>query len=68
MFDQLFERSDAMARHLSARLVEEHRKYLAHCAEQGMAKSTLCLTAQLLVATGEYLKLGERPNATISLQ
>ncbi len=68
MFDQLFERSDAMARQLSAPLVEERRQYLAYCAEQGMAKSTLCLTAQLLVATEEYLKLGERPNATISPQ
>jgi hypothetical protein len=33
-----------------------------------MARSTLHITAQLLLATEEYLKLADRPNATISLQ
>ena len=36
MFDQLFVRSDAVARYLSAPLVEERRQYLTRCAVQGM--------------------------------
>lgn len=68
MFDQLFERPHALARQLSGPLVEERRQYPAPCAEQGMAKSTLRVTAQLLMATEEYLKLADRPNAAISLQ
>jgi hypothetical protein len=41
MFDQLFVRSDALTRYLSAPLVDERRQYLTHCAVQGMTKSTL---------------------------
>ncbi len=36
MFNQLFSRSDALTRQLSAPLVEERRQYLTHCAVQGM--------------------------------
>ena len=39
MFDQLFVRSDALTRYLSAPLVDERRQYLTHCAVQGMTKS-----------------------------
>ena len=38
MFNHLFVRSDALARQLLAPLVEERRRYLTHCAEQGMSK------------------------------
>lgn len=38
------------------------------CAEQGMARSTLRITAQFLLATEEYLRLADRPGAIISLQ
>jgi hypothetical protein len=41
MFNQLFFRSDALTRQLSAPLVDERRQYLAHCAAQGMSKCTL---------------------------
>ena len=41
MFDQLFVRSGALTRYLSAPLVDERRQYLTHCAVQGMSKSTL---------------------------
>jgi len=68
MFDQLFERSHALARHLSGALVDERRRYLVHCAEQAMAKSTLRRIADLLMAAEEYLKLSERPFATIAIQ
>lgn len=68
MFDRLFERSHALARHLSGALVDERRRYLVHCAEQAMAKSTLRRIADLLMAAEEYLKLAERPFATIAIQ
>jgi site-specific recombinase XerD len=68
MFDQLFERSHALARQLSGPLVEERRRYLAHCADLGMATRTLRLTAQLMLAAEEYLKLADRPDAIIESQ
>lgn len=67
-FDHLFERPHALARQHSAPLIEERRRYLSHCQEQGFSKSSLRLTAQLLVATTEHLKLGGGPNAIITLQ
>jgi len=68
MFDQMFKRPHAIVRQLSGRLVEERRRYLAHCAELGMAARTLRLTAELILAVEEYLKLGDRPDAIITLQ
>jgi hypothetical protein len=67
MFDQLFFRSDALTRQLSAPLVDEHRQYLAQCLAQGMSKCTLRMKARLLLSIAEYLRLAERPNDTISL-
>jgi len=66
MFNQLFFRSDALTRQLSAPLVDERRQYLAHCA-QGMSKCTPRMKARLLLSTAEYLRLAERPNDAISL-
>src|ERR1700756_5633835 len=67
MFNQLFFRSDALTRQLSAPLVDERRQYLAHCAAQGMSKCTLEVKARLLLSIAEYLRLAERPNDTIAL-
>jgi integrase/recombinase XerD len=67
MFNQLFFRSDALTRQLSAPLVDERRQYLTHCAVQGMTKSTLEAKARLLLSIAEYLRLAKRPNDTISL-
>jgi len=67
MFDQLFVRSDALTRYLSAPLVDERRQYLTHCAVQGMTKSTLEAKARLLLSIAEYLRLADRPTDTISL-
>ena len=67
MFDQLFFRSDALTRQLSAPLVDERRQYLTHCAVQGMTKSTLEAKARLLLSIAEYLRLVDRPSDTISL-
>jgi hypothetical protein len=67
MLDQLFVRSDALTRQLSAPLVDERRQYLAQCAAQGMAKRTLRVKARLLLSIAEYLSLAERPDDKISL-
>jgi integrase/recombinase XerD len=67
MFDQLFVRSGALTRYLSAPLVDERRQYLTHCAVQGMTKSTLEAKARLLLSIAEYLRLADRPSDTISL-
>jgi integrase/recombinase XerD len=67
MFDQLFVRSDALTRYLSAPLIEERRQYLTHCAVQGMTKSTLEAKARLQLSIAEYLRLADRPSDTISL-
>jgi len=61
MFDQLFARSDTVARYLSGPLVDERRHYLTHCAVQGMAKSALEAKARLLLSIAEYLRLADRP-------
>src|SRR5580704_11620222 len=68
MFDRLFERPHALARQMSGPLVEERRRYLAHCADLGMATRTLRLTAQLILAAEEYLKLADRPDAIIAIE
>ena len=67
MFDQLFVRSKALTRQLSAPLNEERRQYVTHCAVQGMTKSTLEAKARLLLSIAEYLKLADRPSDTITL-
>ena len=68
MFDQLFERSHALTRQRSAPLADERRRYISHCMAQGMAKRTLRLTAELLLAVEDRLRLGNRPNSLISRQ
>jgi integrase/recombinase XerD len=67
MFDQLFFRSDALTRQLSAPLVDERRQYLAHSAAKGMSRSTLRAKARLLLSIVKYLRLADRPDDTISL-
>jgi hypothetical protein len=68
MFDHLFVRSDALTRQLSAPLVDERRRYLTHCVEQGMSKRTLRVKARLLLSITKYLKLADRLNDTVSIQ
>jgi hypothetical protein len=59
MFNQLFFRSDALTRQLSAPLVHERRQYLAHCAAQGMSECTMRMKARLLLSIAEYLRLAD---------
>jgi hypothetical protein len=67
MFNQLFSRSDALTRQLSAPLVEERCQYLAECASQGMSRTTLRAKSLLLLSIVDHLKLGHRPKDRISL-
>jgi integrase/recombinase XerD len=66
MFEQLFERSDALARQRAGPLPEARERYLHHLAEQGMARKTLRVVAYYLLGAAEYLRLAERPDAIIS--
>jgi integrase/recombinase XerD len=67
MFNQLFFRSDALTRQLSAPLVDERRRYLSKCASQGMSRGSLRAKSLLLLSIVEHLKLGHRPKDRISL-
>jgi site-specific recombinase XerD len=67
MFNQLFFRSDALTRQLSAPLVDERRQYLAECASQGMSRQSLRAKSRLLLSIVEHLRLGHRPQDRISL-
>jgi len=67
MFNQLFFRSDALARQLSAPLVDERRQYLAECASQGMSRKSLRAKSLILLSIVEHLRLGHRPKDRISL-
>jgi hypothetical protein len=57
MFDLLFERSHALIRQRTAPLADERRRYVLHCVEQGMAKSTVRFTAELVIAVEKYREL-----------
>ena len=67
MLGQLFFRSDALTRQHSAPLIHERGQYLAHCAAQGMSRSTLCAKARLLVSIARNLGLGQ-PRFAVSAQ
>jgi integrase/recombinase XerD len=67
VFDQLFERPRALARHRAGPLVEERLRYLAHLASQGMASTTLREVATFLLVVAEQLHLAERPGTLIPL-
>ncbi len=64
MFDQIFERSDALRRQLAGPLREPRLAYLHHRAEQGAPRSTLRKLAQYLLVVAERLKL--QPEGTIT--
>jgi hypothetical protein len=66
VFTQLFSRSDAIARHLSAPFVYERSQYLNHCVAHGFSRKNLRRKAWILLSTVEYLRLAERPNDTIN--
>ena len=67
MFEILFTRPHAIARHSKGPLGEQRRRYLADCAERGMAIPTLWVLAHYLLTITKYLKLGKRGNEVISM-
>src|SRR4051794_16549108 len=66
MFDQLFERPHAVARHRNTALASERLQYLQHLADQNMARMTLRVVAEYLVAIVAHLRLGDRSVKLIS--
>ncbi len=64
MFDQIFERSDALRRQLAGPLREARLAYLRHRAEQGAPRSTLRKLAQYLLVVTERLNLQPRGTVT----
>ena len=66
MFDQLFERPHALARHRAGPLLTERITFLAHLADQGLPPTTLRITAQQLLVIANALGLASRPGETIT--
>lgn len=66
MFQHLFKRSDALAKHRNRPLADERSRYLSHCANQGMSRSTLLQIAGHLLVITDALRLGERPDEMIT--
>src|SRR5260370_17084034 len=64
MFDQIFERSDALRRQLANPLREVRLAYLRHRAEQGAPRSTLRKLAQYLMVVTDRLNLQPTQPAT----
>ncbi|MHB8503347.1 MAG: tyrosine-type recombinase/integrase [Candidatus Acidiferrales bacterium] len=64
MFDQIFERSDALRRQLAGPLREARLTYLGHRAEQGAPRSSLRKLAQYLLVVTERLNL--QPEGTVT--
>ncbi|KAF0250509.1 MAG: phage integrase [bacterium] len=57
MFSQLFERPHAIQHQLNGPLLEPRLRYLAHCAQQGVARTTLRKIAYYQLIIIEYLNL-----------
>lgn len=66
MFEQLFVRRRALARHSSAPLSEERRRFLAYLAENGLPRPSLRYVADLLLRVVDTLRLDRRPGESIS--
>jgi len=49
MFEDLFTRPSALARHRDAPYLDERARYLAYCAQQGDSRATVLLKARTLV-------------------
>jgi site-specific recombinase XerD len=67
VFEQLFSRPGALARHRDGPLVEERLRYLSHLAAQGLTLSSLQTAAQHLLLIAASLRLADRPGEAIGL-
>jgi site-specific recombinase XerD len=66
VFDQLFTRPAALARHRAAPLLEERRAFLAHQAARGVCPAVLQTTARDLILVAGSLELARRPGKIIA--
>ncbi|MGF6606277.1 hypothetical protein OKW45_001177 [Paraburkholderia sp. WSM4175] len=66
MFEQLFERPSAVARHASAPYPDERRRYLTYCAQRGDSRSTLLLKADDLLWVAR--KLSVYPDLRVTIE
>ena len=64
MFDQIFERSDALRRQSAGPLGEARLTYLRHRTEQGAPRSTLRKRAQYMLVVTERLILQSHGTVT----
>jgi integrase/recombinase XerD len=67
LFDQLFGRPRALARHRDGPLVEERLRYVSHLASQGMVQGSLRTAAAYLLVIADRLRLADRPGEAIAL-
>jgi integrase/recombinase XerD len=68
MFDQLFTRAHARARHRAGPLLEERIRYLAYLAELGMRRINLQIRAHYVLVIAELLRLADRSGKSISAE
>ncbi len=66
MFDQLFVRPHALARHTNGPLAEERIRFLAHQKQRGIPRVTLRWHAEMLLRIVEALRLDDRLGEMIS--
>jgi site-specific recombinase XerD len=66
MFERLFNRPITLAQHLAGPLLEDRLRYLAHLAEQGVARHRLQVRAYYLLMVAQRLRLAERPGELIT--
>jgi site-specific recombinase XerD len=66
MFDQLFKRAHALARHRSGPLLEERLAFLTHLANQGCSRGTLRKTARDLLAIAKMLGFASQRHKVVT--
>jgi site-specific recombinase XerD len=66
MFEQLFKRPWAVARHRDGPLADERRRFLVHCADQRMALRSLRAIAAYTLRIANALRLTHRPGEFIT--
>jgi len=66
MFDRLFQRPRALARHQNGPLAEDRRRFLAHSAEQQMCPMALQNIARYTLIVAKALRLADRPGELIT--
>lgn len=68
MFNRFLKDPHALARQQNGPVVEERRRYLAHCIKQQLSWETLRGTASYILVIAQELRLAERPGELITLE